>query len=72
MKYNVTVRFKLNGEYSHSENYNVEIPENTKEDDLMDNLMDATREILQEEFERDEDWEDGNYNWEIFDWDKTN
>ena len=70
MEYTVSIRFVLNGEFSHSEDYDVEVPDNTPEDDPMDALMDAVRPILQDEFEGDDDWEDGNYNWTLYDYEK--
>lgn len=70
MEYKVTIRFYLDGEYENSEDYNVEIPNDTTEDDTMEALMDATRPILNDEFEGNEDWEDGNYTWELNDFTK--
>lgn len=71
MQYNVHIRFVLNGEFSHSQDYDVEVADDTTEDDLMVALMDSAREILMEEFEGDEDWENGLYTWTLYDYEKN-
>lgn len=60
----------LNGEYDRTEKYDVEIPINTSEDNEMDALMDATRPILQKDFEGCDEWENGEYKWTIHDFEK--
>jgi hypothetical protein len=65
---NATIRFTRNGEYDGSDNYSVEIPINTKEDDEVEVIMDAVRPILQDEFEGDEDWENGDMTWTLDTW----
>ena len=64
-KFTCEVRFTLNGQFEESDTYHVDIPDNTPSDDIMDKLMDEVREILNTEFEGNEDWEEGNYNWTI-------
>lgn len=71
MNYKVHIRFVLDGEFSHSNDYDVEVADDTKEDDLMEALMDSAREILIEEFEGDEDWENGLYTWTLYDYEKN-
>jgi hypothetical protein len=73
MNYNVHIRFVLDGEFSHTESYDVEVADGTAEDEdnLMEALMDSAREMLADEFEGDEDWENGNYNWTIYDYEKN-
>ena len=63
-----TVRFSRHGEYENSENYPVEIPVDTKEDDEVEVIMDALRPVLQDEFEGDEDWENGDMTWTLHTW----
>jgi len=70
MEFSVSIRFKKNGNFSHSEDYEVEIPDKTKEDDEVDALMDAVRPILIEEFKNSKAWNNGNIDWELYDWDK--
>lgn len=69
MTYKVHIRFLKadNGEYMGNESYDVEVPDDTKEDDLMSALMDSAREILNDENEGDEAWENGEINWTIVD-----
>jgi hypothetical protein len=65
---NATVRFSRHGEYENSESYEVEIPADTKEDDEVEAIMDALRPILQDEYEGDEDWENGDMTWTLHEW----
>lgn len=68
MEITATVRISRNGEFENSEDYDVEIPDGTKEDDELDAIMDAVRPILQAEFEGDDDWENGDMSWEVYSW----
>lgn len=70
MVYKVHIRFVQNGEYIGTEPYDVEVPDNTSEDGLMDALMDSAREILNEENQDNEAWENGEVNWTITDFEK--
>ena len=63
-----TIRFSRHGEYENSEHYEVDIPANTKEDDEVEAIMDAVRPILQDEYEDDEDWENGDMGWTLHSW----
>jgi len=63
-----TVRFSRHGEYENSEDYDVEIPINTKEDDEVEVLMNALRPILQDEFKDDDDWQNGDMTWTLYTW----
>lgn len=63
-----TVRFSRHGEYENSDDYDVDIPEDTNEDDEIEVIMDALRPILCKEYEEDEDWENGDINWTLSDW----
>ena len=63
-----TIRFNRHGEFDGSDTYTVEIPANTKEDDEVEVIMDAVRPILQDEFEDDEDWENGDMEWTLYSW----
>lgn len=62
------IRFSRHGEYGWTETYRVEIPFNTKEDDEVEVIMDAVRPLLQDEFEEDEDWENGDMTWTLDSW----
>ena len=61
-----TVRFSRHGEYENSEDYDVEIPINTKEDDEVEVLMNVLRPILQDEFKNDDDWQNGDMTWTLY------
>ena len=63
-----TVRFSRHGEYENSEDYDVEIPINTKEDDEVEVLMNVLRSILQDEFKNDDDWQNGDMTWTLYTW----
>jgi len=63
-----TVRFSRHGEYENSEDYDVEIPINTKEDDEVEVLMNVLRPILQDEFKNDDDWQNGDMTWTLYTW----
>jgi hypothetical protein len=63
-----TVRFSRHGEYENSETYCVDIPANTKEDDEVEAIMNEIRPILQDEYEDDEDWENGDMSWTLYSW----
>lgn len=63
-----TIRFNRHGEFDNSDTYIVEIPDNTKEDDEVDAIMDAVRPILQDEYEDDDDWENGDIEWILYSW----
>jgi len=76
MNYTIKVRIIKGGEYIGTESYDVEIPDDVKEgepinddkvDSVMSSLMDAAREILNAEYEGNEDWENGEYLWSIVD-----
>ena len=76
MNYTIKVRIIKGGEYIGTESYDVEIPDDVKEgepinddkvDNVMSSLMDAAREILNAEYEGNEDWENGEYLWSIVD-----
>jgi hypothetical protein len=75
MNYKIKVRIIKGGEYIGTESYDVKIPDIKEgdpiDDDEVDNvmtaLMDEAREILNEEHEGDEDWENGEYLWSIVD-----
>ena len=64
----VKIRFSRHGEYEGSEIYDVDIPADTKEDDEVEAIMDAIRPILQDEYEDDEDWENGDMEWTLYSW----
>ena len=63
-----TIRFKRHGMYENTKDYNVQIPEETKEDNETEVIMDAVRPILQREYEDDEDWENGDMEWALHSW----
>ena len=63
-----TVRFKRYGEFEGTGFYDVDIPKDTKEDNEVEVIMNELRPILQEEFEDDEDWENGNIEWTLHTW----
>jgi hypothetical protein len=63
-----TIRFKRHGMYENTKDYNVQIPEETKEDNETEVIMDAVRPILQREYEDDEDWENGDMEWTLHSW----
>jgi len=76
MNYTIKVRIIKGEEYIGTETYDVEIPDDIKEgepidddkvDSVMSSLMDAAREILNAEYEGNEDWENGEYLWSIVD-----
>jgi hypothetical protein len=63
-----TVRFSRHGEYENSEDYDVEIPIDTKEDDEVEVIMNALRPILQDEYRNDDDWQNGDMSWTLYIW----
>jgi hypothetical protein len=76
MNYTIKVRIIKGEEYIGTKLYDVKIPDDVKEgdpidddkvDNVMSSLMDAAREILNEEHEGNEDWENGEYLWSIVD-----
>jgi len=71
MNFTATVRFSRNGEFENAEEfYNVEIPDDTKEDDEVEALMDVLRPEVEDMFLGDDDWVEGNIDWELSDWSK--
>jgi len=70
MNYKVCIRFVQNDEYIGTEPYHVEIADDTKEDELMSALMDSTREILNEENQDNEVWQNGDVVWTLIDFEK--
>lgn len=71
MNFTATVRFSRNGEFENAEEfYNLEIPDDTKEDDEVEALMDTLRPLIEDMFRNDDDWDEGNIDWELFDWEK--
>lgn len=70
MSYRIEVRFNLNGEYDSTEIYYMYIKNTIKEDDVIDVLINEVREELNKDFEGDENWEDGKYDWTIDNFEK--
>lgn len=68
MNYNVTIRISRHGEFENTESLSVEISDNTTEVNKVEALMDAVRPELNEQFEDDDDWENGDMTWELCDW----
>jgi hypothetical protein len=67
--YSCTVRFSRNGEYEDTENFDAEIPKTkTSDDDIVEALMDEIREQLDDCYEGDEDWDNGDMSWELYEW----
>jgi hypothetical protein len=64
----LTVRISRDGEYENTENYDISIPADTSDEDEMEVMMDELRPLIEEEYEGDDDWEDGNISWELVDW----
>jgi uncharacterized Zn finger protein len=60
------VRFSRNGKYENTETYEVQIPKDS-ENEVQD-IMDAIRPLIQEEFQDDEDFEDGCIDWQLYSW----
>jgi hypothetical protein len=65
--YDVDVRITdaNTGEFVENSNHTVEIEVPEGADDVTELIMDEIREILNEENEGDEDWENGAFNWSI-------
>jgi hypothetical protein len=71
MNFTAVVRFSRNGEFENADTFHgVEIPDDTKEDDEVEAILDAIRPEIQDMFEGDDDFEDGNISWELFEWNK--
>jgi hypothetical protein len=64
----LTVRISRDGEYENTENYDISIPADTSDEDEMEVMMDELRPLIEEEYEGDDDWDDGNIDWELVDW----
>jgi hypothetical protein len=69
--YECKVRINRHGEYENTEFYYAQIPEETPEDDVVEKLMDELRDFLYDDYEDDDDWENGDIDWTLSEWEKT-
>ncbi len=70
VEYKVFVHFSLNEEDMGIESYYVYADDDLDDESIVDALMDATREVLADEFKDNEQWQDGEYIWTLREWEK--
>jgi hypothetical protein len=66
----VTVRVSRNGEYENTESFEISIPSDTPEDDEMNQMMQELYHPMEDEYGDDEDWDEGNIDWELVEWEE--
>lgn len=67
----LTVRISIDGEYLETEQFDVSIPKNIKEDDEMESMMNELRPLVLDEYgEYDEDEDEGLVSWELVAWEE--
>jgi hypothetical protein len=64
----VKVRVSRNGEYENTEEFHISIPIDTPEDDEMNQMMQELYHPMEDEYGDDEDWDNGNIDWELVEW----
>jgi hypothetical protein len=69
--YNCKVRISYYGEYKNTEDYYIEIPEDTSDDKFMEVAMPQIGESVQYDYQSEDEWSEGDISWELSEWEKV-
>lgn len=64
----LTVRISMDGEYLNTETFEIEIPEDTSEDDEMGVMMTELHPLVEAEYGDTDEWENGEVSWTLEEW----